>query len=91
MLLVPLYNLTERPEMEPREKLRVWMDENGYSNKTLAEAMGFSYEYIYKIIEGKDGKRPGVNFQIRFVERFGWDEAAKALDLTLPVRDVEPA
>lgn len=75
--------------MEPRIKLQQWMDANGYSNRTLAEAMGFSYEYIYKIVEGKDDKRAtGANFQIRFVNRFGWEEAAKALVLTLPVPEI---
>ena len=71
--------------MEPRTKLKNWMEEHGYSNSALAKELGFTYEYIYKIVEGKDKKRVTVNFQIKFINHFGWDEAARAIDITLPM------
>lgn len=68
--------------MEPREKLQLWMDENGHSKTTLAKALGLSYAFIYKITEGRDGKYMTDTFKFRFIARFGMEEASKVFDVT---------
>lgn len=61
--------------------LKLWMDEQGYTARTLAEELDLSYEFIFKIADGSRGM--STNFQIKFVTRFGWDEAAKVFDTSL--------
>ena len=71
--------------MNDKTPLKQWMDEKGYSYAQLAQELDFSYEYIYKIAEAKDGKYATDKFQYRFIRRFGWDEAGKVFD-TDPLR-----
>lgn len=49
--------------------LRLWMDENGFTNSTLAKRMGVSYELIYKISCGVHP--PSDGFKWRFAQEFG--------------------
>lgn len=69
--------------MEPREKLKAWMDANGYTKVALAKALGLSYEYIYKIVKGKNDKYMTDTFKYRFIASFGMDEALKVFDVTV--------
>lgn len=74
--------------METITKLKIWMDENGYTNRTLAERMDFSYEYIYKIVNG--GKPVTDRFEFLFIKIFGYEEAAKVFDVNPNFQAVEP-
>jgi len=61
------------------EKLRAWMIENGYTNSSLAKELGWSYDYIYKIIN----ERPiPDSFKWRFAQRFGIDAANRIFDVS---------
>lgn len=75
--------------MKHKTTLQAWMTNNGYTNRTLAEKMDFSYEYIYKFATGKVEMRP--TFKWRFVEVFGWDEANKVFDAIAQPRVAEVA
>lgn len=76
----------------PATALKVWMDSKGYSNSQLAQELGFSYDFIYKVAQGKsDPRNITLNFQLAFIRRFGWDEAGEVFD-TAPLREtLEPA
>jgi len=67
--------------MEHKTKLQAWMAEKGYTNRQLAEKMGLSYEYIYKLANGKVEVSDRRTFKYRFVECFGWDEANRVFDV----------
>jgi hypothetical protein len=71
---------TRMEQLEQVTPLKSWMDAKGYSNSELARLMDFSYEYIFKF---STGKLPILSeaFKWRFVERFGWEEAAKVFDV----------
>lgn len=60
-------------------KLKVWMDSKGYTNRTLADQMELSYEWIYKY---STGRVPDLSraFKWRFIECFGREEAAKVFE-----------
>lgn len=66
--------------MEHKTKLQAWMTEKGYSNRQLAERMGLSYEYIYKLAVGKVVAEDKRIFKWRFIECFGWTEANRVFD-----------
>lgn len=66
--------------------LKTWMEARGYSNSKLAEELGFSYDYIYKLASGS--QRIGDGFKWRFAQRFGWYEANRLFDAEQ--RRVEP-
>lgn len=58
--------------------LKEWMDEKGYTSRTLAERMELSYAYIYKLTtETVHGKPIGLSFERRFEKCFGLEEAAR--------------
>lgn len=63
---------------KPDTSLSVWMTEKGYTASTLARELGLSYEFIFKIADGSRGI--SHNFQLKFLERFGRDEADKVFD-----------
>jgi transposase len=65
--------------MNQRTKLKAWMTEKGYSNRQLAQELGFSYEYIYKLAISHE-KPITDSFKYRFIERFGWQEASQVFD-----------
>lgn len=67
--------------------LKTWMDANGYSNSSLAEELGFSYEYVYKLATGSQRITDG--FKWRFAQRFGWYEATQLFEARH--QTVEPA
>lgn len=72
--------------MNDKTTLKQWMDDKGYSNAQLAQELGFSYDFIYKIaIGGSDRRNISTNFQLAFLRRFGWGEADKVFDTT-PLR-----
>lgn len=75
--------------MENPTSLKRWMAEKGYSNSELAQQLGFSYEYIYKLAIGRD-KPLTDGFKWRFIQRFGWEEANKVFDAIpqSPVQEV---
>lgn len=62
------------------EQLNAWMHANGHTNTTLATAMGYSYEYIYKLTQGERPVTEG--FRWRFAQTFGWDEAQRLFSAT---------
>lgn len=52
-----------------------WMNRNGYNYKSLAAKLKYSDTYIFKIA---NGTRPGsYDFEMRFIDHFGVDEARK--------------
>lgn len=53
--------------------VRQWMTDNGFTNSSMADKMGFSYEYIYKISTG--ASLASDAFKWRFAEVFGHDLA----------------
>lgn len=59
--------------MDTNKVLAEWMERNGYSNRTLAEALGFSYDLLYKVTSGERPVSEGLRW--RFAQRFGWEEA----------------
>lgn len=67
--------------MHDNKMLATWMGENGYTSSSLAKELGLSYESVYKFVTGV--RAVSSNFQLRFVARFGWDEAAKVFDTSL--------
>lgn len=77
--------------MNHKTKLQAWMADKGYSNRQLAEIMGFSYEYIYKLAVGDLSVEDRSKFKWRFVERFGWTEAQKVFDAVAVPENATPA
>lgn len=67
--------------MAQNTTLKLWMEQQGYTARTLAEELDLSYEYIFKI--AANDRKMSTNFRIKFVARFGWDEAAKLFDTSL--------
>lgn len=57
------------------EQLTTWMQSNGHTNCSLAMAMGYSYEYIYKLTTGERPVTEG--FRWRFARTFGWEEVQR--------------
>lgn len=57
------------------EQLTAWMQAHGHTNSSLAAAMGYSYEYIYKLTQGERPVTEG--FRWRFSQTFGWEEAER--------------
>lgn len=55
--------------------LITWMQSVGHTNSSLAVAMGYSYEYIYKLTAGERPVTEG--FRWRFAQKFGWQEAER--------------
>lgn len=66
--------------MQSKTKLKIWMEENGFSNSQLAHELGLGYDYIYKISVRGD-RNITETFKWRFTERFGRNEAAKVFEL----------
>ena len=64
------------------EQLIEWMQLNGHTNSSLAAAMGYSYEYIYKLAAGERPVTEG--FRWRFAKTFGWEEAQRVFGEALP-------
>lgn len=82
-MIVLSYEIPKGQVMNDKTPLKQWMDEKGYSYAQLAQELDFSYEYIYKI--AKDDKRVTDSFRLRFLARFGWEEAQNVFD-TEPLR-----
>jgi hypothetical protein len=61
--------------------LKNWMDEHGYTNRALAEKLGLSYEYIYKMAVS-ESKPISDRFKYLFIQHFGYDEATKVFDVS---------
>lgn len=59
--------------MDTKNLLIEWMQRNGYTNRTLAAELGFTYDLIYMLTAGKRSITDG--FRWRFAKRFGWEEA----------------
>lgn len=55
--------------------LKQWMEQNEYTNSTLAERLGVSYETIYKMAEGLRPVSGGVKYRIAV--KFGIDIAER--------------
>lgn len=70
--------------MDSKTPLKRWMDKKGITYTQLAQELGFSYEYIYKIAEGKDEKYMTDSFQMRFLKRFGATEASSVFTVAIP-------
>lgn len=62
----------------PHTPLAIWMAEHGYTSSTLAHELGFSYFMIRKLVLGNRGI--SHNFQLKFIKRFGREEADKVFD-----------
>ena len=52
-----------------------WMKDKGYTCYTLARELGYTYEYIFKIAVGD--RKGSSDFEMKFVNRFGTEEARK--------------
>lgn len=59
-------------------KLRIWMQEQGYTNSSLAQKLGFSYEYVWKVATGE--RQATGEFKWRFGKEFGWKQAEHVLE-----------
>jgi len=65
--------------MTHAKRLDAWMMLGGYTDRTLAEAIGVDPSYVWYI---RKGKRPVTDrFRWRFAEKFGFDEAKKLFDV----------
>lgn len=73
--------------MDERHALGEWMNRRGYTNRTLADALGLSYVLVYKVTAGD--KRISNGFKCRFAQRFGWDEAVAVFGPDLPSPESE--
>ena len=68
--------------------LAEWMEHNGFTNRTLAGELGFTYDLLYAVT---NGKRPiSDGFRWRFAQRFGWD-VAQSIFVATPINDPEAA
>ncbi len=65
--------------MEQHDKLKAWMTAKGYNQKSLASELGFSETYIFKLMAGT--KPIGSGFKLKFLFRFGVEEATEIFDL----------
>ncbi len=63
---------------ETTNKLAAWMSEQSIDKRMLATELGISYDLVYRLVTG--GRTPTTNVQIRFINRYGRDEAAKVFD-----------
>ncbi|HXF60740.1 MAG TPA: hypothetical protein VNK95_03940 [Caldilineaceae bacterium] len=63
------------------------MQKHAFSNSTLADKLGCSYELVYKVAERK---APATgNFKWRFGEVFGFDVAQALFPPTEAAREIE--
>lgn len=67
--------------MENLTPFKAWMSENGYTNKTLAQKLGCSYELIYKLSKGE---RATDRFKWQFSEMFGVQLAKELFEPATP-------
>lgn len=70
------------------ERLQRWMDEQGHTTTSLAQAVGMSYDGVYQVVHARGRISPG--FQIKFIQAFGLDEAHR-LFVPESVCEPEPA
>lgn len=68
--------------MDNTQQLVEWMEHNGYSNRTLAEALDLSYDLLYKVTTGE--RQPSEGFRWRFAKRFGFDVAERLFGADAP-------
>lgn len=59
-------------------KFGYWMRDHGYSYKQLADELGYGHDMIYALASGR--RQAGFQFQVKFINRFGREEAAKAFE-----------
>lgn len=59
-------------------KFGTWMRANGYTYRQLADELGIGQDMIYALASGR--RQAGLSLQIKFINRFGRDEAAKVFD-----------
>jgi len=71
----------------PPHPIDAWIKDNGYNFYTLARELGYSYEYIFKIAVGD--KKSTSDFEIRFINRFGAEEARKVFPNSRPLAMLE--
>jgi uncharacterized Fe-S cluster-containing radical SAM superfamily enzyme len=64
--------------MQQRTKFASWMAEKGYTYRQLADELDYSYEFIFSLAVGR--RHPTLNVQLKFINRFGRQEAAKAFE-----------
>lgn len=64
--------------MDELKKFVAWKREHGYTDRGLAEELGFGADYINMISRGT--RSISLNFKLKFISRFGRDEAQKAFD-----------
>ncbi len=58
--------------------IKEWMAEKGYTNRTLAERMNLSYDYIYQLTTDTRHLRPmNDRFHMRFLLTFGLKETER--------------
>lgn len=67
--------------MNEQMKLRLWMDENGYTASSLASAVGMHYVSVFRMFKAERPLSPG--FKLRFIDRFGVDVADLLFDSAL--------
>lgn len=60
--------------------LKAWMDKKGYTHVQLAQELGYGYDMVYKVATRQD-RNVTLAFKIKFIERFGWEEAAHVFDV----------
>lgn len=74
--------------MNEVERLQQWMDEQGHTISSLAQAVGMSYDGMFAVLHrGKDSGAVSPGFQVRFIHAFGLSEANRifnAPDVWLP-------
>lgn len=63
--------------MNEVQRLKKYMDDNGYSIRGIAEALGMSYDGMYQalFVRGAKSGRVSGNLKWRFAQRFGADVA----------------
>ena len=75
--------------MDTNKLLVEWMERNAYTNRTLADSLGFTYDLLYKVTSGERPVSEG--FRWRFAQRFGWNEAVAIFGDAGAPSEVTPA
>lgn len=64
--------------MKQATKLDAWRVAQGYTQLQLARELGISWDLIHRLCVGS--RTPTLNVQVRFIDRFGREEAAKVFE-----------
>lgn len=65
-------------EQDKHTKIDQWRQQHAYTQLELATELGVSHDLIHRLCAGS--REPSLNVQIRFVNRFGKEEAARVFD-----------